>query len=249
NPHAKLAGIGLKLPMMRGVFALRDTSFFEPPTMVQAAITSGTFLQVGAFCSVAGGRIGNLRMGRYCSIAPDVIIGSNEHPADWLTSSRVTHVADLHNWARFMAPDRVDEIREQRRPFMNACRQTKIGNDVWVGQGVFIKAGVSIGDGAIVGARSVVVKDVPPYAIVAGVPARVIKYRFPENAIERLTKVQWWRYSIFDFFGIPFERIDEALDLIEARIAEGAIREYKPERITPNHLAELLTPADALQPA
>ncbi|WP_084164738.1 CatB-related O-acetyltransferase [Skermanella stibiiresistens] len=242
SPAAKLATLGLKMPQTRGVFSLNQASFLEPPTMVQANIATKTLVQIGAFCSIAGGKIGNVRIGRYCSIAPEVMIGSNEHPVDWLTSSRVTHVADLHDWARFCAPDRVDEIRSQRVPFKDACKITNIGNDVWIGQGVFIKAGVTIGDGAIVAGRSVVVKDVPAYSIVAGTPATVKRMRFPDATVERLTRLRWWRYSIFDLFGIPFDKIDEALDRIEEKVEAGGLAEYAPERITMDRLREAFQP-------
>jgi acetyltransferase-like isoleucine patch superfamily enzyme len=242
NPTAKLATLGLKLPQTRGVLELNPTSFLEGPTMVQAQIASRTILQVGAFCSVAGGKLGNARIGRYCSIAPEVMIGSNEHPVDWLTSSRVTHVADLHEWARFVAPDRVEELRKLRIPFKDSCKVTTIGNDVWIGQGVFIKAGVTIGDGAVVGGRSVVVKDVPAYSIVAGTPATVKRLRFPERTIERLIRLQWWRYSIFDLFGLPLDRIDEALDGIEEKLARGELKEYAPAKTTPEDLLKLFEP-------
>lgn len=242
NPAARLATLGLKLPQTKGVLPLNQISFLEGPTMVQAHIASRTILQVGAFCSIAGGKLGNVKIGRYCSIAPDVMIGSNEHPVDWLTSSRVTHVADLHDWAKFVAPDRVNELRKQRLPFKDSCKITTIGNDVWIGQGVFIKAGVTIGDGAVIGGRSVVVKDVAPYSIVAGTPATVKRLRFPERVIERLTWLRWWRYSIFDLFGLPFDRIDEALDGIEEKIASGAIKEYAPAKTTPEDLVRLFEP-------
>jgi acetyltransferase-like isoleucine patch superfamily enzyme len=242
NPTAKLATLGLKLPQTRGVLALDQTSFLEAPTMVQAQIASRMILQVGAFCSIAGGKLGNVKIGRYCSIAPEVVIGSNEHPVDWLTSSRVTHVADLHEWAQFVAPDKVEELRKQRIPFKDSCKVTTIGNDVWIGQGVFIKAGVTIGDGAVVGGRSVVVKDVPPYSIVAGTPATVKRLRFPEQTIERLTRMQWWRFSIFDLFGMPLDRIDEGLDGIEEKLARGELKEYAPAKITPEDLRKLFEP-------
>jgi len=242
NPTAKLAALGLKLPQTRGVLTLDQASFLEGPTMVQAHIAGRSLLQVGAFCSIAGGKLGNVKIGRYCSIAPEVMIGSNEHPVDWLTTSRVTHVADLHDWARFVAPDRVEVLRKQRTPFKDSCKTTVIGNDVWIGQGVFIKAGVTIGDGAVVGGRSVVVKDVPPYSVVAGTPAAVKRLRFPEQTIERLVRLQWWRYSIFDLFGLPFDRIDEALDGIEEKITGGELKEYAPPRITPEDLFKLFEP-------
>ena len=73
--------------------------------------------------------------------------------------------------------------------------RTVIGNDVWIGKRAIIKAGVKIGDGAVVGAGAVVTKDVPPYAIVAGVPAKIIKYRFDEDTIAQLLKTKWWNLS------------------------------------------------------
>ena len=84
---------------------------------------------------------------------------------------------------------------------------TTIGNDVWIGWGVLIKGGVTIGNGAVIGARSVVTKDVPPYAVVAGVPAKVIKYRFEQEKIDLLQQLQWWNWDI--------DRIYENLDRLK----------------------------------
>ncbi|SCJ53889.1 Streptogramin A acetyltransferase [uncultured Eubacterium sp.] len=82
-----------------------------------------------------------------------------------------------------------------------------IGNDVWIGYEAVIMAGVTIGDGAIVGTRAVVTKDVPPYTIVGGVPARPIKKRFSEETIEKLLELQWWDW--------PPEKLAENIDLIQ----------------------------------
>lgn len=71
-----------------------------------------------------------------------------------------------------------------------------IGNDVWIGYEAVIMPGVHIGDGAIIGTRAVVTKDVPPYAIMGGVPARIIKYRFDDPAIQMLLKIKWWDWDI-----------------------------------------------------
>ena len=71
-----------------------------------------------------------------------------------------------------------------------------LGNDVWVGSHVLINGGVHIGNGACIAAGAVVVKDVPPYAIVGGVPAKIIRYRFPKEVIDRLESIQWWNLPI-----------------------------------------------------
>lgn len=72
---------------------------------------------------------------------------------------------------------------------------TTIGNDVWIGHGVTIKTGITVGDGAVIGSGSVVTKDVPPYSVVAGVPARVLRYRFDDNTIDALQKLRWWEWD------------------------------------------------------
>ncbi len=72
---------------------------------------------------------------------------------------------------------------------------TIVGNDVWIGQDVVIKGGVKIGNGAVIGARSVVTKDIPPYAVAAGAPAKVIKYRFEQEKMDLLQKLQWWNWD------------------------------------------------------
>ena len=89
---------------------------------------------------------------------------------------------------------------------------TVVGNDVWIGYEAVVMAGVTIGDGAIVASRAVVTRDVPPYAIVGGVPAKVIKYRFDPATVESLLRIKWWEW--------PAERIRRALPLIRGGKAE-----------------------------
>jgi tetrahydrodipicolinate N-succinyltransferase len=90
-----------------------------------------------------------------------------------------------------------------------------IGNDVWTGHNVNILSGINVGDGAVIAAGSVVTKDVPPYAIVAGVPATIKRYRFSEKIIERLLSNKWWELELSDLSGLPFRDVERCLDSIE----------------------------------
>lgn len=135
----------------------------------------GRYSFCGYDCSII-----NCSVGSFCSIANNVVIGGAMHPITWVSTSPV-----FYNGR--------DSVRKKfskfRRPEDKA---TFIGNDVWIGQNVIIKQGVRIGNGAVVGMGSVVTKDVLPYAIVAGNPAKVIKYRFSVDIINGLEKSHWW---------------------------------------------------------
>ncbi|ATX78634.1 transferase hexapeptide (six repeat-containing protein) [Mariprofundus aestuarium] len=121
-----------------------------------------------------------LKVGNFTSIATDVqILLGGEHRPDWVTTSPLGSL-----W-----PD----VPMHGHP--RSKGDVAIGNDVWIGTGALILSGVTIGDGAVVGARAVIAKDVPPYAIVAGNPQQLIKYRFDRRTIERLLTVQWWNWG------------------------------------------------------
>ena len=235
-----LSAAGLKLSGLSQTRWLAPASRFEGPTSVLAEVAPYAFLDVGAFCNLSGGSLNNLVTGRYCSIANDVVIGAHEHPTDWLTTSRTAHFPEVNGWDRLMAGEDAAAIRARTPPYAGSCPVTRLGSDVWIGQGAFIKAGVSIGSGAIIGARSVVVRDVPPYAIVVGTPGRVVRLRFPEPIVARLLALEWWRFSIYDLFDAPFDRIEQALEVIEAKVAGGALRP---------HAGPLVTAADLADPA
>lgn len=123
---------------------------------------------------------GKCNVGRYCSIASDVHYLGGNHPMDMLSTSAIFYNKKFSGY----------EVEDITRYELN------IGNDVWIGHGVLITAKChNIGNGAVIGAGSVVTKDVPPYSIVAGNPAKVIRYRFDENTINRIEESKWWELS------------------------------------------------------
>lgn len=144
-------------------------------------------VMIGDYTYIATGtRIQNSTLGRFCSIGPDILIGLGEHPSNTFVS---THPI-------FFSPSgQAQEVMCDRHYFDESAPIT-IGSDVWIGARAIVLDGVTIGDGAIVAAGSVVTKDVPPYAIVGGVPAKVIKYRFEESEIDFLINFQWWDKDI-----------------------------------------------------
>lgn len=141
-------------------------------------------------------KIVNAEIGAFCSISDHVYIGGEEHPMDWVSTSpvfqNVRHSGPTRRFAKFDVP---------------SVKHTIIGSDVWIGHGTTIKQGVTIGNGAVVGSNALVTKDVPPYAIVGGVPAKVIKYRFDEEIIESLLRTKWWM--------LPDEKLQEYAHLVK----------------------------------
>lgn len=110
-------------------------------------------------------------------------------------------------------------------------REVIIGNDVWIGAGVFIKGGIKIGDGAVIAAHAVVTKDVPPYAIVGGVPAKILKYRFTDDVIRKLLDLKWWDYDIAAIQGLDWSDIHKCIETIAQAITNG-LKPYTPRTYT-----------------
>lgn len=138
----------------------------------------GKYSYCGYDCEVINTKIGN-----FTSIANNVVIGGANHPMDWVGMSPVFYEGRdsvTKKFSKFILPN------------ATACQ---IGNDVWIGRSAIVLSGVTISDGAVVGAGSVVTKDVPPYAIVAGNPAKFIRNRFDDDTVSQLININWWSFS------------------------------------------------------
>ena len=147
---------------------------------------------------------GSLKIGRFCSFAANVsILLGGEHRLDWVTT--------------YPFPVVCPEARSiQGHP--RSKGPVVIGNDVWIGTGSTLLSGVTVGDGAVIAARSVVTKPVPPYSIVGGNPARLLKYRFGQDQIAALLRIRWWDW--------PIEKIRDAWPLLLSGDIDAFIRKY-----------------------
>lgn len=154
----------------------------------------GRYSRIRKNCHIAYADIGNFTV-----ISRNVIVCPGAHPMNYLTPHSIFYKSDW-GWHEKDWRKDIDFTWEQR---------VSIGNEVWIGLNSIIMEGVTIGDGAIVATGSIVTKDVPPFAVVGGIPAKVIKYRFPQEMIDRLLEIQWWN--------LPDEEISNVIDLFHTK--------------------------------
>lgn len=131
-------------------------------------------------------RLHNVTVGRYCCIGPETLVGLGRHPTRQFVSSHPAFYSTL-------AQAQLTFVSEQK---FEEFRTVTIGNDVWIGARAIVLDGATIGDGAIVAAGAVVSGEVPPYAIVSGVPAKLARYRFDEATIEAIRRSRWWELDL-----------------------------------------------------
>lgn len=144
------------------------------------------------------------KIGAFCSIAGNVGIGPSQHPLSFLSTHPFQYLGR-------------DKLTPKHKVEFEYAKPVEIGNDVWIGANVLIMDGIKVGDGAVVGANAVVTKDVPPYAIVGGVPAKIIRYRFEPKVIEKLLELKWWNLPDEEIAELPFDNVEECIRILESK--------------------------------
>jgi phosphonate metabolism protein (transferase hexapeptide repeat family) len=150
------------------------------------------------------------RIGAFCAIASDVRINALNHPVERISQHKITYRPNEY----FLYAKIDKDFREARKAAV-----VEIGHDVWIGHGAIILPGISIGDGAVVAAGAVVTKNVEAFAIVAGVPAKRIKWRFSKKIRERILKLKWWDW--------PHDQLAQAVDDMRALTVEAFLGKYE----------------------
>ena len=150
------------------------------------------------------------KIGKFCAIAANARINALEHPLERISQHKMTYRANEY----FLGAKLDSEFREKRQG-----KSVETGNDVWIGHGAVIKPGVKIGHGAVVAAGAIVTRDVQAYAIVAGVPAKFLRWRFEPKLSERIISLGWWDWS--------HDRLAKAVDDIRVLSVEEFLEKWR----------------------
>jgi len=201
NKEGKEIFISADYQVIDSVFE-KNNRLFGPGKIAHSHLGSFTYLQSNT-------NIAHCKMGRYCSVGPNTLIANGIHPTDFISSHPLFY-SEFPFWPE--AGFSNEKIIEQHKEVI-------IGHDVWIGANCYLNDGLTIGTGSIIAAGSIVVKDVPPYAIVGGVPAKVIRFRFSESVISKLMESKWWELDLTQlkkvesFFKKPLNELDADLFL------------------------------------
>lgn len=178
--HIRILRLRLRYPGRKiNSHFINDKVILGKPCVIHRDVEIAGGVQIGDYSYVNTGTIivsGSI--GKFCSIGYFCQIGVHEHPLDFMSTSPLIYSGE--------------NIFQTKSSWNDIYSPPLIGNDVWIGSKAIILQGVNIGDGAVIAAGAVVTKDVPPYAIVGGVPAKLIRYRFDEKEIGFLLKLKWW---------------------------------------------------------
>lgn len=211
---------------------MRATSTIAKSANIQSRTQVEDPVHIGPGCTIMADKIGRytfinigtcifdeVEIGRFCTFARNCHVGGSEHPFHYLSTS---FFKISRNWFPDDPVAQSGDFTELTMP-PERTRPTavKIGNDVWFGAGAIVLKGVKIGDGAVIGAGAVVTKDVPPYAIVAGNPAKFLKLRFDERVIKSLLASKWWDMEPEFIATLPLNDVQRCIEIFESMPARS----------------------------
>lgn len=222
----KLHALGVDV--MRNVGSYPENLVLEPPCSLKRLVADN-FLTLGAFSYMVSGYVFSTEIGRYVSIGEEVQIGRHSHPLDFGSTSPIFYT-NIQNVLGTVKSSSIENALFKRSRPPTKLKKTIINNDVYIGHGAFIMPGVRVGNGAVIGAYSVVTKDVPDYAIVAGCPAKIIRYRFSSEMIDKLLESAWWDFSPEQLKGIDASNPSEFIQRVK-ELKENKIKPYSPKKI------------------
>lgn len=184
-------------------------------------------VSMGAFSYTGSTLHPSMSVGRYTSIAAGLKVMGNRHPLERVSTSPAFYTRAL------MMQTFEDDYKAASNftPFSHHPGTITIGNDVWIGENVTFGHGVTVGDGAVVASNAVVTKDVEPYSVVGGVPAKPIKSRFPIDVVVDLMRLQWWDYSPASISDIDMTDPRKFCDDMASRVRSG-IEPFQPPTLT-----------------
>jgi acetyltransferase-like isoleucine patch superfamily enzyme len=201
--------------------------YIELPCAIHEQIDLPNNINIGAYSIIHkfGMVYENIKIGRYCSIAPRVSIAAPSHPSDWLSTNIFQYLKDWCGKKNDISQP-IDYIEKSNRTRIT----TIIEDDVLIYSNSIICAGVKIGTGAIICANTVITKDVPPFAVVAGNPNKIIQYRFEQNVIDKILESKWWEYDL--------EKIKDKIDWNNPLVALEQIKNKKLEKFYPQVISK-----------
>jgi len=209
-------------------FTLPLNSCFEAPCNLKR-VDCEAKLTIGAFSYCVSGYLFGANIGRYCSLGEGIQIGRHSHPLSFgSTSPLFYNQTNAVFGNHFTSSHLFNDFEFTKEP--SKFQETYIGNDVYIGHEALIMPGIKIGNGAVIGARSVVTKNVPDYAIVAGSPATIRRYRFSDILINELLESKWWEYSPGQLKNVSSDKPESFIEEINNLRREDT-KKYNPDQI------------------